>query len=156
MSENVHERAKRLVAQERAEEISAAERVWLSEHLRGCEACSAEAQKLEEALATLRSFAVEVPRGLAARTQMRVQLRAMELREREPGRRVLWAIAGVSWALGIATGPWVWKLFAWAGGALGVPKPMWEVGVALWWALPALAAVSVVLFDRKPRGSELE
>lgn len=150
MSESMHEKARRLMAQEHVEGISAADGAWLGEHLRACEACANAGRELGSAIGTLRGFRVDLPKGLASRTQMRVQLRAMELRGREPGRRMLWLIAGVSWALGIATGPWVWSLFEWAGTALRLPKPLWETGVVLWWALPALVAVAVVLLDRKP------
>jgi len=158
MSEDVHARAKRLIDQERVEGILAdAERVWLAEHLRGCNACVAAADQTEHALASLRNASVEMPRGLARRAQMSVRLRADEMQERSAGRKLLWAVSGVSWALGVASAPWVWRGFAWAGEHVGMPKPVWEIGFVLWWAVPALFAAGAVLADRKRGwGQELD
>jgi len=157
MSENIHARAKRLIDEERIEgALSNADRAWLAEHLRACDACAAAADRTEQALASLRSAKIEMPRGLASRTQMRVRLRADELRERSAGMKLLWAIGGVSWALGVASAPWVWRGFAWAGEHLGVPKPVWEIGVVLWWAIPALFAAGAVLASRKGELQEPE
>jgi hypothetical protein len=92
---------------------------------------------------------VDVPRGLASRTQMRVRLRADELQERSAGEKFVWAISAVSWALGVASAPWVWRAFAWVGEHSGVPKPLWEASVVLWWAVPAMFATGAVLAARK-------
>ena len=157
MSEDTHARAKRLIDQERIEDaLSNADRAWLAEHLRACDACAAAADQTEQALASLRSAKIEMPRGLASRTQMRVRLRADELRERSAGTKLVWAVGGVSWVLGVASAPWVWRGFAWAGEHLGVPKPVWEIGVVLWWAVPALFAAAAVLASRKGELQDLD
>src|SRR5208282_1781251 len=109
MNENLHARAEILIAQEHVEGISQSERDWLSAHLRECAACAQVAQQTSKALRTLRSAPIPLPRGLVARTQFRVQLRAQEMREREPKRRLLWIMCAVSWALGIGTAPYVWQ-----------------------------------------------
>lgn len=147
MSENLHARAEKLIAQERIEGISQAECGWVAAHLRECPACAQIAQQTDNALRTLRAMAIPLPRGLAARTQFRVQLRAQEMREREPKRRVLWIMCAMSWALGIATAPYVWRAFEWTGEHLGVPKLVWEMGFGLWWTIPALIAAAVVLME---------
>jgi hypothetical protein len=90
---------------------------------------------------------VPFPRGLAARTQFRVQLRAQELREREPKRRLLWIMCAMSWALGIATAPYVWRAFEWTGERLSLPRLVWEMGFGLWWTIPALIAAAVVVME---------
>jgi hypothetical protein len=148
MNHELHARAERLIAQECVEEISATEREWLAKHLDGCTACSAVTATTEQSLASLRETNVDVPRGLASRTQMRVRMRADELRERAPGKKVLWAICAVSWGLGVATAPWVWHGFEWLGQHTGVPKPLWEAGFVLWWGLPALFAAGAVLLEK--------
>jgi Putative zinc-finger len=156
MTEDVHARAKLLIDQERIEGVLPdADRAWLAEHLRTCDACEGAAGETERALASLRSVRVELPRGLASRTQMRVRLRADELHERSAGHKLIWAVSGVSWALGVASAPWVWRGFAWVGEHAGMPKPVWEIGFLLWWAVPALLAAGAVLADRK-RGWEQE
>lgn len=147
MSENLHARAEKLIAQERIEGISQAECGWVAAHLRECPACAQIAQQTDNALRTLRAMPIPLPRGLAARTQFRVQLRAQEMREREPKRRVLWIMCAMSWALGIATAPYVWRAFEWTGEHLGVPKLVWEMGFGLWWTIPALIAAAVVLME---------
>jgi len=147
MNENLHARAEKLIAQERIEGISQAERDWLAGHLRECAPCAQIAQQTGYALRTLRGISVSLPRGLAARTQFRLQLRAQEMREREPKRRLLWIMCAMSWALGIATAPYVWRAFEWAGERIGVPRLVWEVGFGLWWTVPALVAAAIVLLE---------
>jgi hypothetical protein len=150
MSEDMHARARRLIDQERVEGILAdADRMWLAEHLRGCDACVRAAGETERALAALRGTRIEMPRGLARRAQMNVRLRADELHEHGAGRKLLWAVSGVSWALGVASAPWVWRGFAWVGEHADIPKPLWVLGFVLWWAVPALLAAGAVLASRK-------
>jgi hypothetical protein len=149
MNEELHARAERLIAQEHVEEISATERVWLAKHLDECTQCAAMAGATQQALASLRASSVELPRGLAGRTQMRVRMRAEELRDRAPARKLLWAITAMSWGLGVATAPWVWRGFEWLGQHTGVPKPLWEIGFVLWWAIPAIIAAAAVILEKK-------
>jgi len=150
-----HERAERLLAKERVEGITDSDRVWLASHLSECTACANLSESMSRALTALRANGVELPRGLAARTQLRVHLRAAELRERAPSRGVLWAITAASWGLGVATAPWVWRGFAWVGEHAGLPKPLWEMGFVLWWAVPAILAAAAVIMERKgePQGN---
>jgi predicted anti-sigma-YlaC factor YlaD len=154
MNENLHARAEKLIAQERVEGISQTERDWLAAHLRECPSCAQVAQQTNNALRALRVVPVTLPRGLAARTQFRVQLRAQEMREREPKRRLLWVMCAMSWALGIATAPYVWRAFAWAGEHLGLPRLLWEMGFGLWWTIPALVAAAVVLLENLRQAHE--
>jgi len=147
VNENLHTRAERLIAQERIEGITKSEGDWLAAHLRECAACAQVAQQTSDALRTLRGLPVPLPRGLAARTQFRVQLRAQEMREREPKRRLLWIMCAMSWALGISTAPYVWRAFEWAGERLGMPRLIWEMGFGLWWTIPALVAAAIVLLE---------
>jgi hypothetical protein len=147
VNENLHTRAERLIAQERIEGITKSEGDWLAAHLRECAACAQVAQQTSDALRTLRGLPVPLPRGLAARTQFRVQLRAQVMREREPKRRLLWIMCAMSWALGIATAPYVWRAFEWAGERLGMPRLIWEMGFGLWWTIPALVAAAIVLLE---------
>jgi hypothetical protein len=152
---HLHERAEYLIAKERVEGITESDRGWLANHLSQCAACTELSEGMNRALASLRANGVELPRGLAGRTQLRVHLRAAELRERAPSRSILWAITAASWGLGVATAPWVWRGFAWVGGHAGLPKPLWEMGFVLWWAVPAILAAAAVLLERKgePQGN---
>jgi predicted anti-sigma-YlaC factor YlaD len=154
MSEDVHARAGHLIAQERVEGIAPEDRQWLDKHLQECESCAAQEQLTEEAVRTLRSVAVPLPRTLASRAQMRVRLRAQELREREPRSRMIWVVCGLSWALGIASAPYVWRVFAWMGEHTGAPKLVWELGFGLWWTIPALIAAVVLLLENARKTDE--
>ena len=148
MSENVHERAQRLMAEAIVENVQPADEAWLRGHLAACAGCARGAMATHEALAALRSVAVSVPRDLAARTQLRVRLRAQELARTAGGSVWLWMVTAASWLLGVFSAPLVWKAFAWAGENFGVPKLALEVGFVLWWTVPGLIAMGVVLHQR--------
>jgi hypothetical protein len=154
MSETMHARAEQLIAQERVEGISTAERQWLERHLLECESCAGQARTTGEAVQALRAVAVPLPRALASRAQMRVRLRAQEMREREPRLRMIWVVCGLSWALGIASAPYVWRAFAWMGEHTGAPKLVWELGFGLWWTIPALIAAVVLLLENARKTDE--
>jgi len=148
MSENVHERAQQLSAKALIEGLPPAQEAWLREHRANCAECAGEAAVMEESLGALRSVAIMIPRDLASRTQLRVRLRAQELSSAAGGSFWLWMVTAASWLLGVFSAPLVWKLFAWAGGNFGLPKLAVEAGFLLWWTVPALVAVSVVLHRR--------
>jgi hypothetical protein len=152
MNENTHERALQLIAQERVEGMPETDRTWLRAHLEDCDFCAEHARQTDRALRLLRTAAIPVPAGLTGRTQFRVRLRAQELREREPKRRALWLACGVSWIFGVASAPYVWSLFQWLGERTGVPKLVWEVGFGLWWSIPALFALAVLLMESSRKG----
>lgn len=147
MNAEIHARAEKLIAQERVEGISQAERDWLAAHLRECANCAQVAQQTSDALRTLRGATIFVPRGLAERTRFRVQLRAQELRQREPKSRLLWIMCAVSWGLGIASAPYVWQAIEWIGARTGAPQLVMEFGFGLWWAIPALFAAAIVIME---------
>lgn len=149
MSEGLHVRAQQLIAKHRVEGISAEEQAWLSAHLAECEACSAVQAQTVQALTAFRSVNIELPKNLAARTQLRVRLRAEELPVRDGSRVLLWAIAAVSWVLGIASAPLVWRGFAWVGSELHLPDLVWQAGVVLWWLVPGVVAIGAVMMQKR-------
>jgi hypothetical protein len=156
MSENSHARFLQLIAKARVEGLSSSERDQLSVHLGDCTFCSEHARQADRALRSLRTEAIPLPTDLAARTQFRVRLRAQELREHEPKRRLLWAICGMSWALGVASAPYVWQAFEWLGQRLGAPKLVWEIGFGLWWTVPAVIAAIVILLENAKQTKEVD
>lgn len=154
MNENLHAHAEKLIAQEHVEGISQSQRNWLAAHLRECPACAQVAQQTNNALRGLRSMPIPLPRGLAERTQFRVQLRAQEIREREPKRRLLWFMCATSWALGIASAPYVWQAIEWIGQRTGAPRLVLAFGFGLWWAIPALFAAAIVVLENLRQANE--
>jgi hypothetical protein len=156
MSAELHLKAQRLIERERVEGISTGERELLTGHLRECEGCAAFARKTEAAVRSLRGMAIPFPKDLASRTQFRVRLRAQEMREREPGRRWIWAACGISWALGVASAPYVWQALQWVGAHTGAPKIVLQLSFGLWWAIPALVAAGVALLENARQSAEPE
>ena len=154
MNQETHSRAEQLIAKERVEGLSQTERDFLAAHLHECASCAEHARQTDRALRSLRTAAIPLPSGLASRTQFRVQLRLQELREREPKRRALWVMCAFSWVFGIASAPYVWRLFEWFGERTGVPKPVWELGFGLWWSIPALFVVVVLLLEKMRQAGE--
>jgi hypothetical protein len=156
MNADLHARAEQLIAQERVEGISRAEREWLSAHMHNCARCAELARQTDQSLRSMRTAAISLPSGLASRTQFRVRLRAQELREREPKRRALWLACGVSWMFGVTSAPYVWHLFEWFGQRVGLPKLVWELGFGLWWTIPALFAAAVLLMESSRKGEQAD
>jgi predicted anti-sigma-YlaC factor YlaD len=148
MSETLHTRAQKLLAQSIVEELSSADRAWLDAHLHECADCARESVTMRELLGALRSVPVTVPSDLVARTQLRVRLRAQQSSETSASSALLWIMTAASWLLGIFSAPLVWRGFAWVGERTNLPKPVLELGFVLWWAVPALIAVAVVLHQR--------
>ena len=148
MNDNLHIRAQKFFAQSLVEGLSQADQSWLDEHLRECADCAREAASTHELLHALRNVPVSVPRDLAARTQLRVRLRAQEAAQTSQGNFLLWVITGFSWFVGVLSAPLVWRGFAWVGSYLHVPKLAVEMGFVLWWAVPALFAVAAVLHQK--------
>jgi predicted anti-sigma-YlaC factor YlaD len=149
MTNDLHDRAKEFIARRHVEGLTPADQRWLNGHLADCESCAAEQQQLRESFSALRTMHIDLPRNLASHTQLRVRMRAEELREHSPVNRLIWAVAAMSWIFGLATAPLVWRGFAWLGAELHLPKPVWIGGVVLWWAVPALVATGIILFGHK-------
>ena len=149
MNEQTHQRARKLVAQQTVEPLSSSDQHWLGAHLAECESCAAEQIQLRESLSALRAMHLDLPPNLASRTQFRVRMRAEELREKEPAKKFVWAIAAVSWALGVSTAPWVWHGLEWLGRETGAPKLLLQAGFVLWWSVPPMIAAWAALSDKR-------
>jgi len=148
MTNDLHARAQKLIAQQHIEPVSSDDQRWLNAHLAECESCAVQQLQLRESISALRTIHLDVPRNLASRTQFRVRMRAEELREKEPAKKFIWAIAAVSWVLGLATAPLVWHGVEWLGHTTGAPKLILQAGFVLWWSVPPLIAAWAALSDR--------
>ena len=148
MNETPHARAQKLFAQSLVEGLTPTEQSWLEAHVSECAECAAETATTRDLLSALRSVPVTVPGDLAARTQLKVRLRAQQTAEASPSSAMLWFITAASWLLGIFSAPLVWRGFAWFGEQTNLPKPVLELGFVLWWAVPALIALAAVLHQR--------
>jgi hypothetical protein len=148
MTGNLHTRAQELFANSLLEPIDTADRSWLDQHLRDCPDCAREIISTQELLGALRSVPIDMPRDLAARTQLRVRLRAQETAPASQSGILLWVITGMSWLLGLFSAPLVWRAFAWTGDHFSIPKLALQTGFVLWWVVPALFAVGAILHQR--------
>lgn len=143
-----HARAESLIAKDHVEGVSPAEQEWLAAHLRECAQCTANAEATQQALRSLLSSHISAPRGLAARTQFRVRLRAQEMRSvRQPRWRLVYMMCGASWVAGAATAPYIWRGLEWLGHRAGVPDLVWNMGFGVWWALPAIIAAAILFAE---------
>jgi predicted anti-sigma-YlaC factor YlaD len=149
MTNDLHTRAKKIIAQQHIEPVSSDDVNWLNRHLADCESCAAEQRQLRETLSALRAMHLDLPANLASRAQFRVRMRAEELREKEPAKKFVWAIAAVSWALGVSTAPWVWRGIEWLGQETGAPKLLLQAGFVLWWSVPPMIAAWAALSDKR-------
>jgi len=66
----------------------------------------------------------------------------------------VWAIAAISWALGVSTAPWVWHGVEWLGQATGAPKLLLQAGFALWWSVPPMIAAWAALSGKRAEQAE--
>ena len=140
--------AQRLILRECVEGLSSEERQVLERHLEVCDGCARTFAATGQTIESLRGISVPVPPSLANRTQLRLYLRRRELYSKRRATWALWISCAISWVLGLATAPYVWRAFRWLGTYAGLPDPVWKMGVALWWAVPALLAVAMLLLER--------
>ena len=154
MKEGNHERAAQLIDTRQVESISAADGEWLKGHLEGCVACRERAQSTERALQSLRSAIATVNPSLVTRTQLRVRLRAQELREQQAGMRALWVSCAFSWILGAVSAPLLWQGLEWLGRRIVLPRAVWLMVFVFWWLAPAVAVAAVLVWHRSRASME--
>lgn len=150
-----HAEAVRLIWKDRVEGLSPAEREALDRHLASCPDCAGCAAASDDLFRELRAAPVSLPADLAARTQVRVYLRARERQSAPTAGWGLWLSFGLSWAVGVASAPWVWRGFDWVGHWAGIPALLVKMSFALWWAVPALLTAGILLLERGSQGDQL-
>jgi hypothetical protein len=150
--ENAHDRFERLWLEARIDEISENDRTWMEQHRAGCEACSHRAQltteSVDDAICGLRSLSVQVDPNLISATRLRVRLHVRELHAKRERMWGLWLLCGFSWVLGVASAPFVWRVFEWIGHEADLPSLIWQAGFVLWWLIPAGVAGAVLAWQR--------
>lgn len=148
MIDDQHERARRLIDKERVEGLAVEDRAWLGAHLRECDGCERWANRTDAALRALTNLPVALPSGLAAATSLRVRREAEARNQRRVRNLGLAAGCILSWVLGVASAPLVWRICAWLGTRLDLPRPVWILGFAAWWLVPASAAALLIFWQR--------
>jgi hypothetical protein len=149
MPDDDHARARILISQELVEGIAATERKWLDRHLETCAECAVLEDATGRAIGSLRAVPIPLPPDLAGRTQFRVYLRTREIQRRERSGWVLWGSFALSWVLGIASAPLVWRGFEWAGRLAGLPTVWLKLTFGLWWGVPAAIAAGIWAIEKR-------
>jgi anti-sigma factor RsiW len=137
MSEDTHKKAEALISTALVEGISETDRAWLDAHLEECVECASYAASVNRAVAALGSVTVSIRPELVEATRLRMRIRAQQLREERSRIRALWISCALSWILGAATAPLLWRGFEWAGRHLALPDLVWQAAFVLWWFVPA-------------------
>ena len=138
MNAESHERARQLMVAARIEEIGAADREWLQDHVASCRECANEATALDAAIGALRALPVTASAELVQRSRRMVRQHAEQQLEADRMRAApLWIATVVSAICMVATAPYVWRAFGWLGRSAQIPDSVWQIGFLMWWFLPA-------------------
>ena len=145
MNRNEHEQAREMIALAGWQILSSDQQGWLREHLRECVSCNDFAEAVGRAVSALRSEPQAADFALVERTQRRVRLRAMELRQRQE-RMWVCCLACIFVGLSAAfTTPLSWKACEWIGQRVGVANWVWEAGFGFFWIVPALVVSALLM-----------
>jgi len=156
MTEQVHERARRLLDAWAVEGITAAERAWLEAHLEGCPDCAARHKAIEQTVALLRAVPVDLPATVVERTRRQMRMRARELREHEARMRALWFSCALAWLIGVASAPLMWRGLDWLVQHGALPAPVQLLAFLLWWTVPGVVVAGVLTWHRSRASAEEE
>jgi hypothetical protein len=154
MKEDAHARAARLIDAERIEGLAPADREWLGKHVGECDRCPARLEATERAVRTLRSVTVHINPALVSTAQLRVRLRARELREHQSRMRALWVSCVLSWILGAITAPLLWQAVQWVAERFALSAAVSVTVFVVTWLLPAAAAAGVLVWWRSQIATE--
>ncbi len=145
MTDQNHDRALELIMRRGTEDIASRDVDWLNAHLESCAACAAYADDFDQTGHLLRSVAVTATPSLVARTQQRVQARALYLQEQQ-SRMVLIAISFCLGVLSSVTSAWLWwKFGGWLAERVGLPQFIVQPGILLFLLLPAVVIAALML-----------
>lgn len=150
-NDDVHERARQLIALAGPEEISGANNsstnAWLTTHLETCTSCRTFAENIREAIYGMRAIPMAAERSLVSATQMRVRRRSLELqRQRERMWLVAISCAAVT-VCGLISAAVLWRGFEWLGMQTQLASSVWQVGFLVFCIMPAVV-VGLVLLAR--------
>ena len=154
MTDDVHQRAGRLMGERLGEGLKQADQEWLDEHLESCAECRERLDATQRAIQSLRSAIPEMRPTLVSATQLRVRQRALELREERVRLRALWISCALSWVLGVISAPLLWEGLKWAGQRFALPEAVRLLAFAFLWTVPAALAGAALVWRRAQAASE--
>lgn len=154
MTEDVHERARKLIDAWHVEGLPESDRAGLETHLAACPECAARAQATERALQSLRTLAPRLNPAIVAQARLRVRVRAQELREYHSRLHALWISCALSWILGALTAPLLWQGVQWIAERFALSTAASVTLFVLSWSVPAAAAAAVLVWWRSQTATE--
>lgn len=145
VNQDLHERARMLIALSGQENTLAVDQTWLTAHLESCAECRHFAEKSAEMVRSIRAVSVAAGADLVSSTQARVRQRARELEERQER---IWTIsiccAVVTVVAGFTT-IGLWQGFAWIGQRTHIPMVVWAPCFVVFCLMPALLTGMLLL-----------
>jgi hypothetical protein len=124
----------------RGMEISDRDSDFLQCHLASCSSCSEQSLVINDAVHDMRNDVVYAQPAMVRATQLRVRMRAAELRAQQETMRPLWIASSLALVWAFVSMPLMWQGFAWMGHMLHTPDYMWQTAFGFL-ALAPLTAV---------------
>jgi hypothetical protein len=116
-------------------------------HVSGCKACGEFAQEMIRAgIVKDVMRRVTAPRGLVRDTQMRVRLRAQEIRQYRERMWPVWLSCALACIWALASMPVVWQGAEWIARNAQLPSYVWQPMAVLLWLMPAGLLTSFALY----------
>lgn len=147
MNQDLHERARMLIALSGPDGLAADEQAWLAAHLDSCASCREFAENSRETIRMLRLISVTADSDLVSATRQRVRRRTLELQRQQERLWVIW-VCCIAVTLGtVFTTALLWGGFAWLGQQARFSDPVWQIGLITLGLMPAVV-VGIVLLAR--------
>jgi len=169
---DVHERARRLIALASPKALSGADRVasgaglsdellsderssnaWLATHLETCESCREFSDNIREAIHGLRAIPIAADRNLVSTTQMMVRRRAQALQRRQERMWLVTVSCTAVAFFALLSAAALWRGFEWLGERAQLAPLVWQVGFLVFGVTPALAAGILLLAKNTQLGN---
>jgi predicted anti-sigma-YlaC factor YlaD len=147
MKRDIHEQARELIACSGTDGLNDESTSWLRQHLQECDSCRDYAEAVSQLSSALHSITFAADAHLVRSTQLKVRVRAEQLHQQRERMRLVWLSCFILALSGAATTPLLWSGFRWIGQVAQAPRPVWQLGFAMFWIAPALV-ISVVLIAR--------
>lgn len=141
----LHEKARAIADRGDIADISAAEQIWLEDHLQECSECRRYVETTLRVIRELGMFSFPMDSDLVARTQDALTRRAQQLESEHSRHRVFlraFALACLFTGLGSVL---AWQVSAWIAQQSQLAAWKWEAGLALFWILPSLAITMLLV-----------
>ncbi len=148
MSEGIHDRARRLMADRAIGILKEDEARDLETHLAECPDCADAASALNLGVQVIRSVPVRVDVELVQATRRSVRLYAERLRENDVRMKMMIVSCALAAAVGAFSLPYFFRVATWLGGLLSFPQFVLYAGMAVFWLVPGLVVAIAILARR--------